>query len=317
MDSRLVTTITPNPAIDKTYWIPGFTKGINNRVNRLRIDPGGKAINIARILGGFGIRVKALGFFGGNSGKELLKMLESDNLIIEPIFVQGETRTNIKIIDWKLENETEINEPGPFVTEKEKIFMRQKIDHYAQKSEFLVFAGSLPEGCQAEYYGELILLAKKYGCRSILDTSEAALKESLRFSPYMIKPNHHELSEIWGREISTEATAAIVAEEFRQAYKIEVIVVSLGGKGAVLACKEGTFHAIPPEIKPKNTVGAGDSLVAGIIYGLISGYPLIESLRFGVASGTLAVTELGTSVLSPDVKKVSNFMKSIVIRRLD
>ena len=316
MNNRFVTTVTPNPAIDKTYWIPGFTNGKNNRVNRLRIDPGGKAINIARILGGFGVEVQALGFFGGISGRELIKMLEDDNLTIDPIFVSGETRTNIKIIDPQFNNETEINEPGPFITEEEKIIMGQKIDHYAQQSKFLVFAGSLPEGCPPEYYGELILLAKKYGCKTVLDTSEAALREGLRFSPFMIKPNQYELSELWGREISTEETAAAAAEDFRKTYKIEVVVVSLGERGAVLACDEGTFHARPPVVKPQNTVGAGDSLVAGIVYGLILGYSLSKSLCFGVASGTLAVTELGTSVLRPNAKKVSTFMKSIVIKRL-
>ncbi len=316
MNSRQVTTITPNPAIDKTYWIDGFRANKQNRVSRVRIDPGGKGLNIARILKGFGLEGTALGFFGGMIGRELINLLTEEGINIVPVFTDANTRTNTKIMDPVSGEETEINEPGPLIGETEKKQLRQYVQEYAAKSAYMVFSGSLPPGCEPDFYQGLITTARKFNCKTILDTSEVALREGIKAAPYLIKPNHHELSELMGRKIESPAAAAAAATRVRNAYGVEEVVVSLGGLGAVLAASGGTFHAISPKVKPENTIGAGDSLVAGLIYGMASGHPPVECLRLGVAAGTLAVIDQGTSVSKPQVEAMMDFVKTVEINRL-
>lgn len=316
MDDRLVTTITPNPAIDKTYWIDGFRPNRQNILTRLRTDPGGKGLNIARILQGFGLKVSASGFFGGVTGKELLGMLAQDGVKIDPVLINGDTRTNTKIIDPESGAETEINEPGPYISEAEQDRLRQYVREYAAKSEYMVFGGSLPRGCAAHFYVDLIQTAQEYDCKTILDASKAPLQEGIQAAPYLIKPNQHELSEVLGREIGAASSAAEAGVLLRKTYGIEVVVVSLGELGAVLAGEDGVFHAVPPKVRPQNTIGAGDSLVAGLIYGLVSGYRLVDCLRLGVACGTLAVTDQATSISKPLVKAMTEFSKGIEIKPL-
>ncbi|HHT05762.1 MAG TPA: 1-phosphofructokinase [Hydrogenispora sp.] len=317
MKRRQVTTVTPNPAIDKTYWLEGLQPGRQNRVSRVRVDPGGKGINIARILKGYGLEVAALGFFGGIMGRELLNMLEKEGVQTAPVFVDEDTRTNTKIMDPTSGAETEINEPGPYVGEREQSLIEQHLADYALQSGYTVFSGSLPQGCPSEFYRRLIATAHQHGCKTILDTSGPALKEGIKAAPYLIKPNHHELSELIGREITTPATAVEAAAHLAAAYRIAVVVVSLGPLGAVMTSSEGAFHAIPPKVKPENTIGAGDSLVAGIIYGMVTDQPLAECLRLGVASGTLAVTNQGTSVAKPQIEEVLALEKQVELKRLD
>lgn len=316
MNSRKVTTLTPNPAIDKTYWINGFRANKQNRVSRVRIDPGGKGLNIARILKGFGLEVTALGFFGGMVGRELINLLTEEGVSIAPVFINANTRTNTKIIDPVSGKETEINEPGPLIGEREKDQLRQYVQDYAAKSAYLVFSGSLPPGCEPDFYQGLINTAKKFNCKTLLDTSDVALREGIKAAPHLIKPNHHELSELIGSKIESPAAAAAAATKVRNDYGVEEVVVSLGGLGAVMATDNGVFHAIPPKVKPENTIGAGDSLVAGLIYGMVLGYSPVECLRLGVAAGTLAVTDQGTSVSRPQVEAVMNFVKTVEINRL-
>lgn len=316
MEKRQVTTVTPNPAIDKTYWLAGLQPGRPNRVSRVRVDPGGKGLNIARILKGYGLAVAALGFFGGIIGRELINMLLEEGVAIDPLFVDENTRTNTKIIDPTTGEETEINEPGPYIGAREQNQLFQCLADYAAKSGYLVFSGSLPQGCPPDFYQRLITTAKDYGCKTILDTSGEPLRAGILAAPYLIKPNQHELSELLGREIATVDAAAVAAADLRKAYGIEVVVVSLGGLGAVMASDEGAFHASPPPVKPVNTVGAGDSLVAGFVYGLVSGYTLAECLRLGVASGTLAVTDQATSVAKPRVEATMAMGERVELKRL-
>lgn len=317
MQKRLVTTITPNPAIDKTYWLEGLQPGRQNRVSRVRVDPGGKGLNIARLLKGYGLEVAALGFFGGIMGRELIHMLEKEGVAITPVFVAENTRTNTKIMDLTNGEETEINEPGPHVDTEEQKQLEQYLSAYAGQSGYTVFSGSLPRGCPDDYYRGLIATAHQHGCKTLLDTSGLALREGVKAAPYLIKPNQHELAELLGREIATPAAAAEAAAQLGQASGIAVVVVSLGALGAVMASKEGTFHAVPPKVKPENTVGAGDSLVAGFIYGMVAEQALAECLRLGVAAGTLAVVDQATSVAKPRLEAVLAMAEKVELKQLD
>ena len=197
---RQVTTVTPNPAIDKTYWLEGLQPGRQNRVSRVR-KSGRKRDQYCPYPQGYGLEVAALGFFGGIMGRELLNMLEKEGVQTAPVFVDEDTRTNTKIMDPTSGAETEINEPGPYVGEREQSLIEQHLADYALQSGYTVFSGSLPQGCPSEFYRRLIATAHQHGCKTILDTSGPALKEGIKAAPYLIKPNHHELSELIGREL--------------------------------------------------------------------------------------------------------------------
>lgn len=316
-ERTMITTITPNPAVDKTLWIKDLARGQCNRVTALRQDPGGKGINIARILKGLNQTVLALGFFGGNVGRGLIDTLKSQAIAVEPVWVNGETRTNIKIIENTQTIITEINEPGPPVSATEQDELVAKVSDVSRKSSYAIFAGSLPEGCDPDYYVKLITAARKEGCKAVLDTSGAALKAGLKASPYMIKPNHLELAEIYQTEINTAQEAVKVAQNLRRVNAIELVVVSMGSQGAVLISDAGAYHAKPPKIKTANTVGAGDSMVAGLVYSLSSGHSVSEALRFGAAAGALAVMDAATSVSHPEAEKFLKITEAIRIIRLD
>lgn len=311
-----VTTVTPNPALDRTYWLEEFQPGRQYRAGRGKVDPGGKGINIARVLQGYGLEVAALGFFAGLSGQELLRLLAAEEIKTQPVLVEGETRTNTKIIDPAGQTLTEINEPGPSVGEGEIDQFQWYVADYAANSRYMIFAGSLPRNCPPDFYGRLIRTAKQSGCRTLLDTSGAALAEGSKAVPYLIKPNQQELAGLCGREIGTAPAAVAAAAEVRKAYGVEAVVVSLGAQGAVLVEQKGAYLAVPPEVKVKNPVGAGDSLVAGLVYGLLAGYSLPESLRLGVADGTMAVLDEATSMAKPRVETALAFWKEVELKRL-
>lgn len=317
MLKKMITTVTPNPALDKTLWINNLGRGECNRVIASRQDPGGKGINIARILKGLNQDVLALGFFGGTIGRGLNESLQNQDISIDPVWINGETRTNIKIIEANQAIVTEINEPGPPVALAQQDELAIKVRIAAQNSSFIVFAGSLPEGCEVDYYVKLITETQNQGCKAVLDTSGPALKASLGASPYLIKPNHLELAELYQTEIGTVQEAVKAAQDLRQIHDIAFVVVSLGSQGAVCISDAGAYYAKPPQVKTANTVGAGDSMVAGLVYGLSCGHSAAEALRFGAAAATLAVMDAATSVSKPEAEMIIAMTKSIQIIRLD
>jgi len=295
----MICTVTLNPAYDKTVTVKDLITHEVNVILDVRFDPGGKGINVSRVVKELGSQTKALGIIGGDTGLFLKNFLEGRGIVTDFVHVDQPTRTNLTIIDIDNPPDTKLNEPGPVIEESVLLKVEKTILDALNESKFFVFAGSLPVGCPDNTYCRMIDLVRQRGAIAIVDTRDGALRESIKSLPYMIKPNACEASALLGREVITPEEACVAAKEF---YKmgIKIAVISLGGDGAVMACDDGVFLGTPPKVKVESTVGSGDSLVAGICTGIESGLPLPDAFRLGLAAGTATATTPGTSLCKKD-----------------
>jgi tagatose 6-phosphate kinase len=279
----VITTVTLNAAIDKTYYMSGFDLNKINRVQQMYTEPGGKGINVAKVLKFLGIPVVASGFVGGFNGRGICRSLDMIGIDHQFVKVEGESRLCLNIIDEKQKIQTEILESGPLISEKEWEALKYKLSKLAAKSHFLIFSGSLAKGINKDAYSQLIKTAHENGAKSVLDTSGHALTEAISAIPYMIKPNREELSQLINKP-SINNQDILNAMQLLYNDGISVVVVSLGAEGA-LVCYHGQFFKIvPPTVRSVNAVGCGDSIVAGISAGLYSNIGIENSLILGAAA---------------------------------
>ena len=269
-------TITLNPAIDLTISIPDFRSGIVNRVEGSHTQPGGKGVNAATALAGGGHRVAATGFLGRENSGDFEALFAEKG--IEDCFVRipGRTLTGIKIAYPERNETTDINCPGFSPTPTDLDLLMQRLD--SLEAAWFVVGGSIPPGIDAGIYREIIRSLKSHGGKVILDASGDALRHGIEAAPDIIKPNIHELEEIAGRQLSTEA-AVIEAAHQLLAKGIELVVVSRGGEGACFISKNEVVIEHPPKIEIKSTVGAGDAMVGGIVAAQLRGLPLAGCAR--------------------------------------
>ncbi|AVX21189.1 1-phosphofructokinase [Carboxydocella sporoproducens DSM 16521] len=295
MNSAAVVTVTLNPALDKTVTVEGFTAGSLNRVQEVRLDPGGKGVNVARVLKNFGVSVLATGFIAGMQGKLLLKALEDEGITTAFVSVPGETRTNLKVVDLATRQTTEINEPGFVVDSARMQTFYQLLDSVLEQTAYLILGGSLPQGAAADTYRELISRAKAKGVKVVLDADGEALRAGLAAQPFAVKPNLAELENLLGRSLQdTEAIIAAGSQLLEQG--VELAVISRGSKGAVVLNREEVIVTEPFPIVPQSTVGAGDTMVAALVYALLQQKPLAETAAWATAAGTIAASKAGTQV---------------------
>lgn len=270
----MVITVTLNPAVDRIIKLDRLNAGRLNRVQEVKVLPGGKGINVALFLHALGREVEVTGILGGQSGAYIENELRRQGIPASFTWARAETRTNIKIIE---ENgrETEINEAGR-VTGDEIAAFTKILQSRLSGCAYLVLAGSLPRGASPSTYGELM---EEIGsrCRVVVDTYGRALKEILKMGPYMIKPNRQEAEEIVGHSLDSISDYNRALDRFL-GYGIRVVVISLGGEGALFATEKERFLIQPPPLKyEKVTVGAGDSLVAGMVSALADNLPLRQA----------------------------------------
>ena len=224
----MIYTVTLNPALDKTVEIPGMALDTVNRITEMRTDPGGKGINVSKVIAKLGGDSRAVGILGGESGRTLEKLLENENFTTQFRFVEGQTRTNLKIIDREGHTNTDINEPGLTVTAAELDALLRELLAELRPGDIVVLAGSLPKGAPQDTYRSWTAACKKAGARVFLDADGALLAEGIKAAPHLIKPNDGELSRLAGKKLETleELTA-----EGRKLLErgIERVVISLGG----------------------------------------------------------------------------------------
>jgi 1-phosphofructokinase len=296
MQSKVV-TVTLNPALDKTIVIPYLEVGSLNRVEQVRLDPGGKGINVAKVLKKFSVDVIATGFTGGSEGEFIQRSLNSLGIETRFVEVQGVTRTNLKIIDNETKITTEINEPGFTVLSGDLTKFRDQLASLLQDASILVLSGSVPQGVPGDIYSDYIALAKERNVQTILDADGTALKEGIKARPFAVKPNAHELAGLMGRSLTTEKDIIAAGQELIQA-GIAVVVISRGSEGAIALTKEEVYRVTPFSIIPQSTVGAGDSMVAAITYAILENKPLAEVARWATVAGTVTASKPGTQVCS-------------------
>ncbi|WP_043932468.1 1-phosphofructokinase family hexose kinase [Bacillus sp. EB01] len=280
----MILTVTLNAAIDKTYWIPGFSLGGTNRVLKQAAEPGGKGVNVAKVLSSLGKEVNVTGFVGGDTGKELQRLLGGFNIGQRWFEIDGETRTCLNIIDEESNRETEILEQGIEVSREEWANFLSGFKTLVSECEMVLISGSLPAGLEHGSYRDLVEVIKAQGKTVGLDTSGLAFKEGLKSKPSFIKPNIAELNEFCGKVLKDEDE---IIHEAVKLYKsgINHVFVSLGKEGAIGVSCEGVFRAKLPPIIPLNTVGSGDATFAGIGYNLARNGNTEQCLRSGMAAG--------------------------------
>jgi 1-phosphofructokinase len=281
----MIYTLTLNPALDYAVYPSSLTLGKTNRSTKEQMDFGGKGINVSYVLHQLGEPTTALGFVAGFTGEALCAMLEDTGVRCDFVRLErGMTRINVKI---KGERETEINAAGPDVPHKALTQLYEKLDCLTE-GDTLLLAGSVPAALPRDMYETICARLEGRGIRLAVDAEGELLRRVLRYRPFLIKPNRDELSALFGRELNDDADVVCAAKEL-QAQGARNVLVSLGGDGALLLDETGEVHRAPAVGgKPVNTVGAGDSMVAGFLSGARQGYEY--ALRLGVAAGGATAT---------------------------
>lgn len=306
-------TVTLNPTLDRTVSVDDFRVGGLVNVKQVNHIAGGKGINVARVLRRLGADVGAAGFSGGMYGKYLERGLKAEG--IENCFVRisGDTRENTTIIDIASGTETHLLEPGPFITRKEMTeFIRLFLEKLG-KAEFVVFSGSLPPGVPEDIYRQLIHEANNKGVRSVLDAKGVALKLGLEEKPFLIKPNRVELEDISGKKLTCLEE---IVEEARGLVGrgINMVIVSLGKDGMMLANENDIWKAVPPEIPVVNSVGSGDALLAGFLFPYLNGRNMEQAIRQGMACGVANCVKPVAGAFG--IEEVERFRGAITVSKL-
>ncbi|RWZ54958.1 1-phosphofructokinase [Halobacillus fulvus] len=277
----MIYTCTLNPSIDYIMNVEDFQSGGLNRANETFYYPGGKGINVSRVMKRVGIETTALGFTGGFTGAFIESFLNQEQIHHQFIQTNQPTRVNVKL---KSSDETEINGPGPLLSENMQQELLNQIESMTSE-DTLVLAGSVPASLPDDFYMTVATTCKKKNVKFIADTSGKALKQLIGLPVFLLKPNHHELGELFDTTIDSPDKAALYGQKLVNE-GAENVIVSMGGQGAVYVGQQENLFANVPKGEVKNSVGAGDSLVAGFTAACAEGKEVSEAFRYGVAAGS-------------------------------
>ena len=279
----MICTLTFNPSLDYIVTVPNFCSGVVNRTSEEVIFPGGKGINVSMVLKNLGYESTALGFLAGFTGEELQRQIEKKGVHAEFISVeQGMSRINVKI---RGEQETEINGQGPVIAEADIRKLYDKLDQL-QDGDILVMAGSIPSVMPQTIYMDIMKYLQKKKLKIVVDATKELLVNVLEYHPFLIKPNNHELGEIFRVTIREKADIIAYARKLQEMGARNVLV-SMAGDGAVLVTEDGdVYQAEAPEGKVANSVGAGDSMVAGFLAGYLESESYEKAFQMGLCTGS-------------------------------
>jgi 1-phosphofructokinase/tagatose 6-phosphate kinase len=297
----MIITVTLNAALDKTLAVPSFQIGRRHRSSEQRTMPGGKGVNVARALKALGQPVIATGFAGGATGTRIIEQLTDEAILCDFVRIKEESRTSTALIDPTSGVQTEVNEPGPEVSEAEMSLFCEKLVYLAKGADICVFAGSHPRGVDDKIYAELIGELKRLGLTTVIDTEGEPMNLALRAGPDLVSPNAGEAEELVGHEFRDEQ------DQIFALYSL----CELGPREAILTHEEGCFALVGREqerrlydvrterLEPVSAIGAGDAFLAGYLSARYTGRSHAEALRFAVACGAESVLHLGAGVLDP------------------
>ena len=295
----MIVTVTLNPSVDINYTLPKLQLDGVNRVEEVSKTAGGKGLNVSRVLRQLGEEVAATGFLGGDLGNFLRKKIKELGISDYFIPIADETRNCIAVLHEGMQ--TEILEPGPFIQEKEKEAFLSTFQRLIKAGNIITISGSLPEGLPKDFYKTLLHLAASEKKRMLIDVNGELLKRTLRADkkPFLIKPNQAELADLVGiRDMDETEVFEALRSPLLQG--IEWVVVSLGNRGAIIRFQEKIFRVHIPRIEAVNTVGSGDSVLAGFASGLHKHLTGLELMKYGVAMGVLNAMEEKTGYINPN-----------------
>jgi len=277
----MIYTCTITPSLDYTTYLTEFHQGELNRTDDVYYYPGGKGINVSRVLKHLDVDSVALGFVGGFTGDYINEFLNKEEILTDFIQTEEITRINVKV---KADTESELNGPGPNVNEGQLQALLEKVQGM-KSGDWFVLAGSLPKSIPSSFFVKVANICENGGIHFVLDTSGPALRELIQTKPFLIKPNKEELGELFDTEIKTKQEAYYFAKQLVEK-GVQHVVVSMGGEGALLVAKDLAIMAEAPKGQVGNTVGAGDSLVAGFLASYVKDHDATVAFRYGVASGS-------------------------------
>jgi len=309
----MITTISLNPSIDRTVTVEKFTPGGLNRVLSSHSVAAGKGVNVALAASALGMDAECIGFMYREGSKMFEKRLMMNSAAYNFVWCEGSVRTNVKVFDQSTHTITEINESGVPVGEEELQRMIELVARHADNSDYLVLSGSMPPGCPKDFYRTLIQSVEGLDCRCVLDADGEALRYGLEAKPFMIKPNRYELEKMYGRELGSLREIRDAAMKYID-MGISIVAISLGGDGALITDGDETLYAPVLNIDVRSTVGAGDSMVAGLVAGCMGDNSLEDTFRMGVACATARCVTEGHKVIDKTIYKA--LLDMVQIERL-
>ncbi|GAB3292958.1 1-phosphofructokinase [Parasphingorhabdus pacifica] len=297
----MIVTVTPNPSLDRTVQVGELVVGRVHRAAGVRLDPGGKGVNVARALVGADRAAVALLPSGGSEGATLAELLDSEGVPVAEVPIASPTRSNVTVVQADGVT-TKFNERGPLLRDTEAAALQSRAVELARDADWLVTCGSLPPGCAPELHADLVRSARSAGAKVAVDASGPALAAACKAGPDLVKPNLAELVELAERPLQRLGDVLDVAHEVR-GMGVGTVLVSLGRHGALLVDDGGAWHATGPATPVRSTVGAGDAMVAGY---LGAGADGPRALRTAVAYGAAAVGLAGSRMPLPEDLRTSS-----------
>ncbi|WP_077212069.1 1-phosphofructokinase [Bacillus dakarensis] len=302
----MIYTLTLNPSLDYIVEVDNVALGQLNRTKSEAKFPGGKGINVSQVLKKFDVNSTALGFLGGFTGAFIEDYLKSIHVETDFVHIKGDTRINIKL---RSEEETEINAKGPNITSDDLDQLKDKVKKLT-KEDVLILAGSIPSSMPENMYEELVQICAGNGTKFVVDAEGDLLKRILPLNPFLIKPNHHELGELFQTRIETVEDTIPYGKELVK-NGVQNVIVSLADKGAVFFNKDFTLVSNVPKGEMKSSVGAGDSMVAGFMATLEKTGNVEEAFKYSVAAGSATAFSLGLCTL----EKVEQLLHGVRIEK--
>tara|TARA_R110002126_G_scaffold46903_3_gene131667 strand:- start:889 stop:1854 length:966 start_codon:yes stop_codon:yes gene_type:complete len=304
-----IITLTVNPAIDKSTTVDGIRPNSKLRCNIPIYEPGGGGINVSRVVQELGGTSLCMYMAGGPTGTHLQKQLTDLNIEQQVIPISGWVRENLAVTDTKNNEQYRFGMPGPIVEESEWKSALIQLDTVLSENDFLVASGSLCPGMPIDFFAQVSKIVKKNNAKYILDTSGEALIKGANEGVYLLKPNLGELATLCGFEEISYVELESVAKNFIKNNPCEILVISMGPKGAMIVTNNEVTYIKAPIVFQKSTIGAGDSMVAGIVLALAQEKSINEAATFGVACGTAATRTEGTQLCKKkDVDQLNNWI---------
>lgn len=304
-----IITLTLNPALDKSAKINGLVPEQKLRCHSIINQPGGGGVNISRLLKRLQINTVCMVILGGDTGTFFEELLIKEEVKPTKIVVKTPTRENFSVVDTQTGLQYRFGMPSNEIFQLEMDLVKNTLLQTVKKDDILVLSGSLPESMPTDFYAQLIKLISNVGAKIILDTSGKPLAEAIKEKVFLIKPNQKELAQLAGKDFLTNPEQEAFALELVNSKQAEYVVVSLGARGAFMASKDGIIFQTTPSVKVNSTIGAGDSMVAGLIYALQNNLPPKEVLKWGVACGVATTMSEGTNLAS--VENINRALKLI------
>ncbi len=305
-----IITLTVNPAIDKSTTVAGIGPTTKLRCTEPSYDAGGGGINVSRAIKKLGGESLCMYLAGGLTGNYLKQLLSAQGIEQLTVPIAGRTRENLAVTDTSTNQQYRFGMPGPTVEKKEWENTLNQLEKQLRENEYLVASGKLPPGVPDDFYAQVGRIAEKKKARFILDTSGNALTKAADSHVYILKPNLAELAALCGVPSISAMELESLAKKFLENHDCEALVVSLGPKGALLATKYEMVHVSAPVVDQKSTIGAGDSMVAGMVMSLMWGKSFSDMVKYGVACGTAATMHPGTQLCKKaDADKLNDWIQ--------